>query len=394
MVHQKTRLDADTSITPPNEQESIQGSQWIALLGRCDEPTDGVEDYCKSLGQALAERGFSLTLVRLPWAERGWLPAIRWLWKESAGWSGRWILLQYTALSWSRRGFPLGLLLVVFLLRRRNASMAVVFHDPSAYGGDRPVDHVRRGIQHFVMRRIYTLADRAILPVSSAHLPWLVTQQEKAVFIPVGSNIPTPLERPEAKVHLDRRLDTRTIAVFGITPGEAGRREMRDIRTLVQAAAKCTSRIHLCAFGRGTLEAEPELSQLFSSTGIQLSVLGLLPAEQIGDILANSDVQVDVRASLSSRRGSAIAGIVCGTPVIGFESPETDNAIREAGVVLFPPGDLKELAAAITRILSDDSFREELRQRNRIATEKYFSWKAISGRLLDSLQGVNTAILS
>jgi len=157
-------------------------------------------------------------------------------------------------------------------------------------------------------------------------------------------------------------------------------------------SAKCASRIHLCAFGRGTPEAETELRQLFSSTGIQLSVLGLLPAEQIGDILANSDVQVDVRASLSSRRGSAIAGIVCGTPVIGFESPETDNAIREAGVVLFPPGDMKELAAAITRILSDDSFREELRQRNRIATEKYFSWKAISGRLLNSLQGVNTAI--
>jgi glycosyltransferase involved in cell wall biosynthesis len=311
---------------------------------------------------------------------------------ERAGWSGRWVLVQYTALSWSRRGFPLGLLLVVFLLRRRNAFIAVVFHDPSAYGGDRPVDHVRRGIQHSVMRGIYTLADRAILPVCSARLPWLVSQKEKAVFIPVGSNIPAPLERPVGK--LDGPLEARTIAVFGITPGEAGRREMRDIQTLVQAAAKCTSRIHLCVFGRGTMEAEPELQQLFSFTGIQLSVLGLLPAEQIGDILANSDVQIDVRASLSSRRGSAIAGIVCGTPVIGFESPETDNAIREAGVMLFPPDDIKELAAAITRVLSDDSFREDLRRRNRIATEKYFSWKAISGLFLDALQGPDIAKMS
>jgi glycosyltransferase involved in cell wall biosynthesis len=393
MIYQKTRSDDDNSNTPSNEQESIQGSKWIALLGRRDEPTDGVEDYCKSLRQALAERGFSLTVVRLPWAERGWLPAIWWLWKESAGWSGRWVLVQYTALSWSRRGFPLGLLLVVFLLRRRNASMAVVFHDPSAYGGDRLVDRVRRGIQHIVLRRIYTLADRAILPVSSAHLPWLVSQQEKAVFIPVGSNIPAPLERPEPGVHVNG-LDAKTIAVFGITPGEAGRREMKDIQTLVHAAVKCTSRIHLCAFGRGTMEAEPELRQLFAFTGIQLSVLGLLPAEQIGNILANSVVQIDVRSSLSSRRGSVIAGIVCGTPVIGFESPETDDAMREAGVVLFPPGEMKELAAAITRILSDDSLREELRHRNRIATEKYFSWEAISGRFLDALQGVSTAALS
>jgi glycosyltransferase involved in cell wall biosynthesis len=68
--------------------------------------------------------------------------------------------------------------------------------------------------------------------------------------------------------------------------------------------------------------------------------------------------------------------------------------MREAGVVLFPPGEMKELAAAITRILSDDSLREELRHRNRIATEKYFSWEAISGRFLDALQGVSTAALS
>src|ERR1700720_3419050 len=115
MVYQKTRLETDTSIAPSNEQESSQRRQWIALLGRRDEPTDGVEDYCKFLRQALADHGFSLTPVRLSWAGRGWLPAIRLLWKESAGWSRRWVLVQYTALSWSRRGFPLGLLLVVFL---------------------------------------------------------------------------------------------------------------------------------------------------------------------------------------------------------------------------------------------------------------------------------------
>jgi len=392
MIYQKTRLDDDNSNTPSNEQESIQGSRWIALLGRRDEPTDGVEDYCKSLRHALAERGFSLTLVRLPWAEHGWLSAIWGLWKESSSWSGRWVLVQYTALSWSRRGFPLGLLLVVFLLVRRNASIAVVFHDPSAYGGDRLVDRVRRGIQHIVLRGIYALADRAILPVNSAHLSWLVSQQEKAIFIPVGSNIPVPPKRPDVPAHLSGRLDVRTIAVFGITPGESGRREMRDIQTLVQAAAKCSSRIQLRVFGRGTMEAELELRRLFSSTGIQLSVLGLLPAEQIGEILASSDVQIDVRASLSSRRGSAIAGIVCGTPVIGFESPETDNAIREAGVVLIPPGDMKELTAAIIRILSDDFFREELRQRNRIASEKYFSWTAISRRFLETLQEADTIL--
>jgi hypothetical protein len=43
----------------------------IALLGRWDYPTDGVEDYCTYLGKALKERGVALQLVRVPWAEEG-----------------------------------------------------------------------------------------------------------------------------------------------------------------------------------------------------------------------------------------------------------------------------------------------------------------------------------
>ncbi len=33
----------------------------VALLGRPDTPTDGVEDYCIFLGRALAARGIELT---------------------------------------------------------------------------------------------------------------------------------------------------------------------------------------------------------------------------------------------------------------------------------------------------------------------------------------------
>jgi hypothetical protein len=49
----------------------------IALFGRRDYPTDGVEDYCTYLGKALKERGVALQLVRVPWAEEdGFMPYI------------------------------------------------------------------------------------------------------------------------------------------------------------------------------------------------------------------------------------------------------------------------------------------------------------------------------
>src|SRR5919106_2150509 len=100
----------------------------IALLGRRGGPTCGVEDYCTWLGRALTNRGCCLKQVRVPWEETGWPRAFHWLWRESACWSDRWVILQYTALSWSRRGFPLSLLVVLTILRLRSCRVAVVFH--------------------------------------------------------------------------------------------------------------------------------------------------------------------------------------------------------------------------------------------------------------------------
>jgi hypothetical protein len=81
------------------------------LLGLRDYPTDGIEDYCLWLRQALARWGVALQLVRVPWAEKGWFYALRWLWQEARAWQEQWVLVQYTALSWSRRGFPIGFML-------------------------------------------------------------------------------------------------------------------------------------------------------------------------------------------------------------------------------------------------------------------------------------------
>lgn len=44
----------------------------VALLGRADAPTDGVEEYCRWLGRALGREDCLLELERVAWHERGW----------------------------------------------------------------------------------------------------------------------------------------------------------------------------------------------------------------------------------------------------------------------------------------------------------------------------------
>src|SRR5271165_2483150 len=107
----------------------------ILLLGRCDHPTDGVEDYCNLLGKALAARGTSVDIVRVSWATEGRVRSLRKLWQLLRERPGCWVVAQYTALAWSRRGFPGLFLLVLWLLRARKMRIAVVFQDSSAYHG-------------------------------------------------------------------------------------------------------------------------------------------------------------------------------------------------------------------------------------------------------------------
>src|SRR5882762_9025278 len=95
----------------------------IALLGKRDAPTDAVEEYCRYLGGALAAREISLELRRVPWDSLGWSESLKGLRLQAQSLPpGTWFLVQYTALAWSARGFPLRFLRVLKALRGSKAS--------------------------------------------------------------------------------------------------------------------------------------------------------------------------------------------------------------------------------------------------------------------------------
>jgi hypothetical protein len=47
------------------------------LLGRKDEPTDAIEEYCRFLGTALHSHDIQLDIRRVPWKIHGWPDAIQ-----------------------------------------------------------------------------------------------------------------------------------------------------------------------------------------------------------------------------------------------------------------------------------------------------------------------------
>lgn len=354
----------------------------VALLGRRDEPTDGVQEYCQFLGRALDMRGISLELKRIPWYEIGWRRALGGLEIQASNWRNQWILIQYAALAWSRRGISRKLVELVRLLRKNGVRCGVVFHDAQPYGGDRLVDKIRRRLQTSTMKELARLSDLTALTVPREKTKWLPTHIENVVFIPVGANLPSP-ETGWRRIR-KRTEALPTVVAFSLSHGVVGADEVKSIVEGVSYVTKRIGRLQLVILGRNAEPAEGLLRQSLGGIDVELNLRGILPGEEVVTLLGQCDVMLFARGPISSRRGSAIAGIACGLPVVAAEGWETAAPITEAGVVLTKPGE--SFGPALLHILSDPDYRESLAEQSRKAQESYFSWSSIAQRYCTAIQ--------
>ena len=171
-----------------------------------------------------------------------------------------------------------------------------------------------------------------------------------------------------------------TIGVFSITGGEPGTRETQFILAAVRYAAQKLGRLRLSVFGRHAELREATLREGLRDLPVELSVEGIVDPDQVVERLSACDVLLFVRGNISSRRGSAIAGIACGLPVIAYSGSETAAPITDAGVVFVSPDQPDDLNVALVRVLSDAAYRMDLAARSRAAYQAHFAWTAIAAR--------------
>jgi glycosyltransferase involved in cell wall biosynthesis len=400
--------------------------QLIALLGRKDEPTDAVEEYCRYLGAALQQHDFQMQIRRVPWELHGWRQSLRVLHLQSQAWRGTWVLVQYTALAWSVRGFPLKFPCVLRLLKSAGARVAVVFHDVEPFSSPRLIDRLRHRVQSRIMRRALNLVDLAVFTVPLYKLSWLPFIPANAVytdpsvppnhklspkmieciqgsippeglrkleagntaadnpsplmlrshFIPVGPNLPIPEQWDSP--HLQN--DILTVGVFSITGGNQGAIETQKILAAIQNAAKVVGKLRLSVFGRHAELREETLHKGLENYPVELSVEGVLGDQQIIDRIRRCDVLLFVRGGISARRSSAIAGISCAVPMVAFVGSETSWPFLDAGVILVSPSDPTELNEALLRLLSNAELRAGLSRSNQLIYKEHFAWPAIANR--------------
>lgn len=356
--------------------------EWVAVLGRRDTPTDGVADYCTFLGRALAEQGTRLELARVEWFERGWIPALWALWSASEAWRGNWVLIQYTGMSWSRRGFPVGVLAVLAMLRRRGCRCAIVFHEFTRQGsGGHGIGRLRGNCQQWVIEKLYARAEKCIFTVPLERVRWLPHGDGKAVFVPIGANIPERLADRCAAQTAARK----TVIVFGVTADRRAADEVEEIAAVMKETSKSLAALRLVVLGRGAMEARKRIEAAFAGSGVEIAVRGVLPAGEVADEFARADALLFVRGPVTVQRGSALAAVACGVPIVGYRSEESGGPLDEAGIEWSPQGDREGLASGLVRVLSEPARWTELRERSLRALRDYFSWTRIAERFVGVL---------
>jgi len=366
--------------TGESELSSLS-TECISLLGRKDEPTDAIEEYCRYLGIALQAHDIQLEITRIPWDISGWPNALRGLQRQAERWRGAVVVIQYTALGWSSRGYPLGVPRAIRVLKSAGARTGVVFHDVEPYTGARLIDSFRRSVQVHTMRGLLSEADFAVFTVPFERISWLKAAPRNASFIPVGANLPIP----SVIVTGNREHTAPTIGVFSITGGKAGTHETEVILAAVRHASQTLGRLHLSVFGRHAEMHEADLRSGLRGLPVELSVEGVVTPERVVQTLSACDVLLFVRGGISSRRGSAIAGIACGLPVIAYSGSETAPPITDAGVVLVAADQPRQLHATLVNVLSDVGYRNDLAARSRAIFQTHFAWPSIAARFADLL---------
>ena len=312
-------------------------SSVVALLGRGEVPANGVADYCNNLAEAFAQAGERLDIVTVHWFDRGWLGGLAALRRENPPARGDWAILQYTAMGWSWRGFPFGALATIVALRMRGVRCGVVMHEPWRQGENhaRMIDRIRAASQDFVVRWLHRLTELSIFTLPLAHIPWLGSNDPKSVFIPLGPNVPENLTAtfpPNA----GGAGAAKTVCVFCLSERPGRDRELSDIASASRAAAAAGAKLRVVFVGRGTENAAAEIAAAFEGSGIETECLGLQDPSVISRTIAASDALLCVRSALNLRRGSALAGLACGIPIVAYSGGEKGTPLMEAGVALAP----------------------------------------------------------
>lgn len=357
----------------------------VAVIGaRSRSTADGIRDYSQRLVEQLG-RCDGVTAQLFQREQAAFATALTPATPEvvSSCTSVDAVIVQYNPFWYGRRGFAPGLPIGLLRLRRSapRTTIALMVHETYIWPKNWKwaLMSVWQRAQLAVMQR---LSDVQLCSIEV----WTDTLQRTAPrvpahHLPVPSNLPDRrASRGTARARLGIPEGALVLVTFGLRhPGRLTDR-MLDAARAVAASNRDTVLLNL---GTG----EPADRPL--PGGGRLIAPGFLDGDTAAETLAAGDIFMAAFADgVSTRRGTVMAALQHGLPVVGTCGHLTDQVLCEAApeaLCLTPVAEPVQFVEAVVSLAADDNRRNALGRAGRELYARRFDWPVMVESLLTSL---------
>lgn len=301
------------------------------------------------------------------------------------------VLLQYNPFCWGKRGWAPDLVRLFHALRQNRPDLVIgmMFHETFTMNpGWRAA--LLRSFQYPQYQALCKLADALFFSTEV----WAVScrksiRDRPVIHLPVGANLPPSVaNRAAVRERLGIPKEVVACGVFG------GAHPSRMIGRIESAVRRIVERL-------GTNQAvrflhiggEPIVWNL---GGVAVSATGRLPARQASDTIATLDLMINPFSDgVSTRRGSVIAGLQNGVPVLTTHGHHTDQVWfggSDNGVFLADADTESSWIDATDRALKAViSSPTQTRFQAQTFFNRNFTWERITKTVLETLHDACTS---
>ena len=202
----------------------------------------------------------------------------------------------------------------------------------------------------------------------------------------VGVDLP---ERPE----LTRRHVRRELGISGVVVGFAGRlipeKGVQDLAESLTGLGDLDWTF--LAIGRGPMAGALKARFRAADLAGRMRLVSDAEHHRVGALLTALDVLV--LPSYTTRNWAEqfghvlIEAMASGCPVVGTDSGEIPHVIGNAGIVV-PERDVRQLRAALRRLIEDPGLRTQLATRGRDRVQRHYTHDVVARRLARSVEQV------
>jgi glycosyltransferase involved in cell wall biosynthesis len=338
-------------------------TNWHILTTEYPPDPGGVADYTRLLACAFAARGHRVH-VWAPSSNRGEFQDGQVVVHRIPGFTGEGLreldqglrasgpqarlFVQYVPTAFGLRGMNVPL---IRWLRSRAEEIWVQFHEITLgwHLWRRPDLHLVHAVQVLMADALARRADRIFIAIEGwrARLGGLGA---RATWLPVPSNLPVSVEPSEQVAAREALGPGLLVSHFGTY----SRAIVPDLLLAIRAIAGELTDVRFQLLGRGAQRVQDQLPR------DRVIATGELPAREVATRLSISDLALQpFPDGISARRGSAMAALALGVPVVTTIGFLTDPVFREGGVALAPVGAPGALARAAVGLLQDRERRHE-----------------------------------